>query len=304
MIIAVTTHRLRVLQRQRVVAAVGATLLVATALAGVLGWSSHQTIVRVYDEAARLLQSTGRPAPPNPFLLKPTLSALSNMVVYVPLVGALLALVLGHVSLADDESSGLGRLLFSRAVSRTQFALGTVLSVALVLLAVLAASLAVSLVSLLLVNGALSADDLGRLVVFFGLAWLYLLVFGLVGMVTVLLTRSRALALLLAIGVWLVVTFAVPQLTSGLRPVQSLNPVTEPVGTSQLFFEVTARARPLSVVEQFKTASAVVLDTAPTEPVGTTLVRVLPIAALAGLLLLAVLRLVGSHDWSRSASDE
>lgn len=303
MIAAVTTHQLRVLQRQRVAAAVVAVLVAVTALAGLLGWSSNRTIVRVFDEASRLLASTGQPAPPNPFLLKPTLSALSNMVVYVPLVGALLALVLGHVCLADDESSGLGRLVFSRRVSRTQFALGRILAVAVVLAVALVLSLVVSVLALVLVNGAISPGALGRLSLFYVLAWVYLLVFGLVGMVTVLVTRTRALALLIAIGVWLVLTFAVPQLTSGLRPTQSLNPLAEAVGTSQAFFEVTAHVRPVSVVEQFKAASGVVLGTAPGEPAGATLLRVLPVAVLACILLGVLVRLVRSHDWSRSASD-
>lgn len=304
MIAAVTRHRLRVLHRQRVVIVTASTLLVVTALAGVLGWSSHRTIVRVYDEAARLLASTGQPAPPNPFLLKPRLSALSNLVVYIPLVGALLALVLGHLALADDESAGLGRLVFSRAVRRAQVALGTVLAVGLVLAGVLLAGLVVSAAALLLVNGSVTADELARLGAFFALSWLYLLAFALVGMATVLLARTRALALLGAIGVWLVVTFAVPQLTSGLRPTQSLNPISEPVGTSQAFFRVTEHARPFSVVEQFKAASGVVLRTAPPEPVVSTLVRVLPLLVATALLLGLLVRLVGSHDWSRGAGDE
>ena len=304
MITTLTLHRLRVLWRQRATAAVAVTRLVVTALAGVLGWSSHQTIVRVYDEAARLLASSGQPAPPNPFLLKPTLSALANMVVYVPLVGALLAVVLGHLSLADDESNGLGRLLFSRSVSRTRFALGTVLSLAVVLAGVLVASLVVSVVALVIVNGGLSGGDLARLAVFSLLAWVYLVAFALVGMVTVLLTRTRALALLSAIGAWLVITFVVPQLTSGLRPTRSLHPLSEPVGTSQTFFAVTAHARPLSVIDQFKAASGVVLGTAPSEPVSTTLLRVLPVTVLACGLLALVVRLVLAHDWSRGASDE
>ena len=78
--------------------ALAAMLVAVTVMAGVLGWSSHHTIVRVYDEATRLLAAAGQPAPPNPFLLKPTLSLLSNMVIYIPLIGALLALVVGHLT--------------------------------------------------------------------------------------------------------------------------------------------------------------------------------------------------------------
>ena len=66
-------------------------LLLMTALSGFIGWSSHATIIRVYDETVRTLTAAGKPAPPNPFSAQPRLSLLNNMIIYVPLIGALLA---------------------------------------------------------------------------------------------------------------------------------------------------------------------------------------------------------------------
>lgn len=305
MIVTVAAHQVFSLRRQRILVALLGPLVAMTALAGVLGWMSHNTIVRVYDEAVRLLSAEGRPAPPNPFELKPTLSMLSNMSIYIPLIGALLALVLGHVSLADDQSNGLGRLVFSRPVPRSSYVLGTMLAAAAVLAAILATSLIVSTVSLLLVNRAVpTATEFGRLTLFYGLSWLYLLLFALVGMVTVMLAQRRSLALLAAVGVWLVVTLAVPQFTSGLHPTASLNPVSDPVSTSQPFFGATAKARAFSVSEQYKTASAHILGTAPAESASGTARRVLPLAVSVAGLGLITTRLVRRHDYSKAASDE
>jgi ABC-type transport system involved in multi-copper enzyme maturation permease subunit len=303
-IATIASHQVLSLRRQRVFLALLATLLTMTALAGVLGWSSHQTIVRVYDEAVKLLASTGKPAPPNPFLLKPTLSLLSNMVVYIPLIGALLALIVGHLSIVDDETNGTGRLVFSRQISRTSYVLGKIASAAVVLAVVLAASLLVSVASLLVVNHAITAGDLGRLPLFYALSWLYLMVFALIGMVTVLMTRRRSIALLSAMGAWLVITFVIPQFTSGLRPTQSLNPITDPASTSQTFFKVTSKLRPYSVVEQYKQASGRILQTATAESLGQTIQRILPIAGLVLVLALVTVRLVQRHDFSRSANSE
>ncbi|HQZ33335.1 MAG TPA: ABC transporter permease [Ilumatobacteraceae bacterium] len=304
MIATVASHQVLSLRRQRVFLAMLATLLTMTALAGVLGWSSHQTIVRVYDEAVKLLASTGKPAPPNPFLLKPTLSLLSNMVVYVPLIGALLALIVGHLSIVDDETNGTGRLVFSRQISRTSYVLGKIASAAVVLAVVLAASLLVSVAALLVVNRTIAGADLGRLLLFYGLSWLYLMVFSLIGMVTVLMTRRRSIALLSAMGAWLVITFVIPQFTSGLRPTQSLNPITDPASTSQTFFKITSKLRPYSIVEQYKETSGRILQTASAESLGQTIQRVLPIAGLAVVLVLLTIRLVQGHDFSRSANSE
>lgn len=305
MIAVVATQQVTSLRRQRTFVALIGLFVAMTALAGVIGWSSAQTINRVYDQAVLLLAQSGKPAPANPIGIKPTLSLLSNMTVYIPLVGALLALVLGHLSIADDRTHGVGRLLFSRQLTRRQYLTGKVAGSALVLVVALGASLAVSVASLLVANGALPrAADLGRLVLFYGLSFLYLLVFLLIGMAAVLLTRKRSLALLSAMGVWLVITFAVPQFTSGLRPTASLNPLSEPVSATSAFFRATANARPISLSEQYKQSSADLLQTGPPEAVSATLLHTLPLAVaillLTGLTVLSARR----HDWSRSMAGE
>jgi ABC-type transport system involved in multi-copper enzyme maturation permease subunit len=293
------------LRRQRILTVLFVSFVAMTALAGVIGWSSHNTIIRVYNQAVKLLAASGETAPPNPFRLKPQLSLLSNMAIYIPLIGALLAIVVGHLAMADDQTGGLGRMIFTRRVSRTSYVAGKILAAAAVLAAMLGVSLAVAIASLALVNSsAPSAGELARLLGFYGLSWLYLLVFALVGMICVLMTRRRSLGLLSALGVWLVVTFAIPQLTSGLRPVASLNPINEPVSSSQAFFRATAKARPVSIGEEYKQAAGRILQTAPGELVSRTAGRVVPLlVALAALAVLTVM-LVKHHDYARAADGE
>jgi len=302
-ILTIARHQILALRRQRTFVMLLATLLVMTALAGVLGWSSHRTILGVYDESVKLLATQGKPAPENPFRLKPTLSLLSNMVVYIPFIGALLAILLGHVSLADDETNGVGRLVFSRQITRSSYVIGKIIGAAVVLLAILGVSFVVSYLSLWIVNGvAPTVADSGRLVVFYLLSWLYLMVFALIGMVTVLLTQRRSLALLSAMGAWLVITFVLPQITSGLRPTQSLNPITDPVSTSQAFFRVTSHARSFSIVEQYKQMSGRVLETTTATSNLTTGVAVL--AAVAVVLAITTIVLVQRHDYSTGTSSD
>lgn len=304
MIAVVASQQILSLRRQGVLLALLATLLMMTVLAGVLGWSSHQTVARVYGEAVKLLATSGKPAPPNPFLLKPTLSMLSNMVVYIPLIGALLALLLGNLSIVDDETNGIGRLIFSRQITRTSYVLGMISSAVVVLAFVLAASLIVSVAALLVINHTITFADIWRLGMFYAMSWIYLIIFALIGMATVLMTRHRSIALLSAMGVWLIITFMIPQFTSGLRPTQSLNPITDPAGTSQNFFKVTAHFRRYSVVEQYKQISGQILHTASPELFGQTLQRMLPIFGFATILVLLTIRLVQHHDFSRSADNE
>lgn len=305
MIRTIAGHEILSLRRRGIFVAFLGLFLTMTAVAGMLGWSSHTTIIRVYEQAVKLLASRGEGAPPNPFLLKPELSLFSNMVVYIPLLGALLAIVLGHLSLADEETEGIGRLIFSRQVSRTDYLAGKLWSASLVIGATLTVGFAVSTLYLLLINHMFpSVGNLVRLALFYGLSWLYLMTFTLVGMVAMLMARRRSLALLSAMGVWLVITFVIPQFTSGLRPVASLNPITNPVSTSQRFFQITSIARPFSITERYKDLSGQILATAKAEPVLHTLAQLLPIAGLLIVLIITAATLVQRHDFSRSNSGE
>jgi len=305
MIATIAAQQVQSLHRRRVFGAFVGIVAAMTALAGGIGWSSHATIVRVYDDAVGLLAAEGKGAPPNPFEQVPTLSLLSNLAIYITLIGALLAIIVGHVSLADDQTGGVGRLIFSRPISRTSYLAGKLAGAAVVVAAAVGASMAISIVALRVANGAFpSTGELGRLAGFFGLSWLYLMVFVLIGMVTVLVTSRRSLALLVALGVWLVIAFALPQFTSGLRPTTSLNPVTDPASTSQTFFQITAHARPVSIAEQYKTAAAQILDTTTTPLTAGPGWRIAPlVAALAALIAVAAL-LVRRHDYAEASTDD
>ena len=304
MIAAIATQQVVSLLRQRLLHVAIGVIAAVTLMAGVLGWASHHTIVGVYDEATKLLAARGQGAPPNPFLVTPRLSMLSNLVIYVTMIGALVAMLVGHVAIADDEVGGVGRLVFSRQVSRRSYAIGKLAGVAAVLASAIAVSTLISIAALTVVNGVLpAAIDVARLVGFALIARLYLMIFAIVGSVTLLAVRRRSLGLLSAIGVWVVVTFALPQLTSGLRPTQSLNPIVDPVSTSQRFFRITATARPLSLAEQFKTASASVLATGSPYSAKETAGRIAPLIAVFALLTLLLFALVDRHDYSRSNPD-
>lgn len=303
MIGVIARQQLLSLRRQQTFLAFLAVFLLMTALAGVIGWSSHRTIVQVYAAAVTILAADGQPAPPDPFTSVPELSLLANMTIYIPLIGALLALVLGHLAVADEQSTGIGRLVFSRPLSRTSYILGKLLGVAVALGAAMAAATIASLAALIVANGRVpSVSDVGRLVLFSVLSLGYLLLFALVGMLTTLLSRRRSVGLLAAVSAWLVVTFVLPQFTSGLRPTASLNPIADPVSSSLAFFQITARARPLSVSEIYKDVSAQILALGPGRPASTTLAAVVPVAVIVLALAVLVAAAARRHDYSRAGA--
>jgi ABC-2 type transport system permease protein len=305
MIGVIAMHQLRLLRRERIFLAILASLLLMTLLAGFIGWSSHNTIVRVYEESSAMLASEGKPAPPNPFDFKPRLSLLSNMTIYIPLIGALLAIVVGHLAIVSDRATGSGRLIFSRPIHRSTYLWGKLTGIGGALVVILAISFVLSVISLTIVNGSPpTVPELGRLGLFFLLSLAYMVLFALVGMTTALLVRGRSLALLVALGVWMVVTFMVPQFTSGLRPTASLNPIVDPVSTSQMFFRVTANLRPFSISEQYRALSASILQTAPEGASAVGLLQALPICALLVALGLLAAALINRLDLAEQGNND
>ena len=300
MIATVAAHQVQVLRRQRVVVGAVTLMLVMTVVAGVLGWSSHHTVLGVYDQAAVLLAERGDPVPPNPIALRSTLALLANMEVYVPLVGALLALLVGHLSAVDDVASGIGRLVFSRPIDRRSYLAGKIAAAGGVLLALMAAGGVIGVASVAVVNGAWpSTGEVARITAFYLVSWLYLMVFSIVGLVTVLAVGRRPIALLSGIGVWLAITFLLPQLTSGQRPTAALNPVVDGSTSSQRFFQMTSRLRPISLVEQYKTASAQLLEIGSPAQTTRTFVHVIPIAVAVVLVAAAAFTAISRNDASK-----
>lgn len=281
-------------------------LLLMTAVSGLIGWLSHRTITQVFEETARTLQAAGKAIPPNPFADKPRLAILNNMVIYIPLVGALLAIVIGHLGVTSDRHAGVMRIIFSRPVKRSSYLWGKLTGSAIAGAAIMAACCALSVVALTLINGSFpTGAELVRLSLFYAISGLYLLLFMLVGMVASLLTRSSSMALFVAIGVWVALTFAMPQFTSGLRPVASLNPITDPVSTTNsTFFRLTSKAKPIAVNEQYKALATRVLTAGSAAAPGTTARQLAPIAGFTLLLGMWAGGLIRRRNVSEESSDD
>jgi ABC-type transport system involved in multi-copper enzyme maturation permease subunit len=300
----IARQHLLVLTRRHTFLLLLGVLLLMTALSGLIGWSSHATITRVYDETVRTLAATGRQAPPNPFGDKPRLALLNNMVIYVPVIGALLAIVMGHTSVTNDREAGVNRILFSRPLRRAPYFWGKLAGNAVAGTVVMTACLALSIVALALINGgAPTGSEVVRLVAFYALSGAYLLLFVLVGMVAALVLRSQSMGLFAAVAIWMLVTFATPQFTSGLRPVASLNPVTDPVTpASSAFFRTTSKAKPIAVNEQYKALSARILTEGSRAEPAKTAGQLAPLAGFIVLLGVWARRLVGRRDFSEESA--
>jgi ABC-2 type transport system permease protein len=257
-LLTVARQEIRSASRERLAVALLVVFLGMALASAAIGWSSHRTVMSVYNQT--VLQA-GRDVP-NPFLNTPPLDVVKNTVIYVVLIGALLAVVVGVRAGLRDRKSGVTDLILSRPIGSKSYLIGKLLGTQAWMGVVLVAALIASWFSVWVISGApLALRPTGLLLGFFALAWLFLLPFSAMGLIAGVRSRHESTALLVPVLLWVVITFILPQLGTAQTPVSLLNPVPTGAATTDLFFRVNqAVLQPISITEHFKHASAAILQ--------------------------------------------
>lgn len=256
----------RFVLRERTVALL-ATLFVALVLISAwLGWQATATVDRIYLDAAAFLQKSGQPVPSNPVLDISPLSLMRNMSVYVALIGALSAIVIGNRLVGLDRKAGVLPLIGIRPFSRATYATGKIAALAsLILLLALISGIIAVVTFLLLPSVVPNAAQWAQLAGFMGISALYMAIFGLVGLGTGAAARSETVGLLVPVTLWLTLTFILPQLTANLNPTAAINPISAlaPLPDTPFFHAAGQILGPFSLADSYKFASASLLDYLP-----------------------------------------
>ncbi|HQU69683.1 MAG TPA: hypothetical protein PLI43_15995 [Albidovulum sp.] len=265
-VLLIARQSARFVLRERTVALL-ATLFVALVLISAwLGWQATATVDRIYVDAAAFLQKSGQPVPPNPVLDISPLSLMRNMSVYVALIGALSAIVIGNRLVGLDRKAGILPLMGIRPISRAAYALGKIAALAglILLLALLSGAIA-ALTFLMLPAVAPTAGQWAQLAGFIGASALYMAIFGLAGLGTGAAARSETVGLLVPVTLWLTLTFILPQLTANLNPTAAINPISAlaPLPSTPFFDAASQILGPFSLADSYKFASARLLDYLP-----------------------------------------
>jgi ABC-2 type transport system permease protein len=262
----VARQEIRFALRERLAVALLVIFLGMAVVSSAIGWASHHTVTRVYDLT---VAQTGR-AIPNPFADTSPLEVVKNTIIYVVLIGALLAIVVGARSFIRDRRSGVTELILSRPTSLRSYVIGKLIGVQAWLGLVLAAAAAATWIAVWLVESApLSGGQSLRLLGFFVLAWVFLLPFVAIGLIAGARSGSESTALLAPVLVWVAFVFVLPQLGTAQNPTSLLNPVPSAAPTGDLFFKINhAVLQPISFTEHFKHVAGVLLQLRDIDPAG------------------------------------
>jgi ABC-type transport system involved in multi-copper enzyme maturation permease subunit len=270
-----------------------------------LGWSATTTVNAIYVQSVEFLVMHDRPVPVNPVFDTSPLVLLRNMATYVSLIGSLAAIVVGYQTIAGDRKADVLPLLGSRALRPTHYGYGKIIALTLMLLGlVVIAALINTGAFMLLPEFILDTTGWFHLGAFYLTSWVYMLVFGLLGLACAAYARSESVALLVPVTCWLILTFVLPQLTSNINPVAALNPVSALAAPPQsLFFQITGLLLgPVSLAEAYRLIAAQLLDFLPPGYVSHAVIApIWPLLmACVGLHVVAI-KAIAQMDMTRGA---
>ncbi|MHB0866511.1 MAG: ABC transporter permease [Thermoleophilia bacterium] len=260
----ISRQELKALFTERVFFLLLGVFVAMTLLSSFLGYIATRTTTSIYDAAARLLTEKGVGGiAPNPLQSLPALTNFRNIIIYIFLIGALLAIVIGHRSFVRERKSGVLPLLFSRPLSPGTLLAGKVGGIAAALFVILGITFLVSAASsFLLPFRHLDTADVSRLFLFYVLSFCYLIFFALIGLLFAIRARSESLALFSPVVLWVGVSFVLPEIITGQTPTALLNPVTmDQMAPAGGFFSLMQSwLGPISIGSHYAAFSSQLLD--------------------------------------------
>lgn len=187
-------------------------LLILTVISIVLGSYQVKITMDNYNSSISFLQSLGKAELPPMPKLNP-ISASKGFVNYIGMVGALLAIVLGNTAISKEHRNGTMRLILSRGVFRDAFLNGKLLGNLAILAGISVITGILTFASLVAIGGVgLSVNEIVRLMLFFGMSFLYMTFFTVLSMGVATISTKGSRALLMTVIVWLVLSFVFPQI--------------------------------------------------------------------------------------------
>lgn len=224
-----------------------------------ISYSTNHTIMNIYNTTALELKALNQPVPSIPFKQEP-LGIMKNMIIYIVLIGSLLAIAIGHIIGINDRKAAVTRVLFAKPFSKFEFFIGKSIASLGVLFCAIFFSFVVSAISLSLVN-VFSLLNLLYIFEFYAVSFIYLAGFVYLGLFFAIKTDNSTKAILIPILIWIVIAFALPQMSLALYPTSSLNPILPETNliNSPILSTLHSFVYPFSISEQYKELSSEIL---------------------------------------------
>ncbi len=168
--------------------------------------------VSTYQQALAKLQGSGQTSILTPPHYSP-LQMLRSSIEYLEIIGAIFAIVLGYTSIARERTSGALKLIFSRAVTKTEYVTGKLLgNLAIITTVVVSFCLFACLSIFVLGQVLLSPIEVLKLAIAGGLSIMYLMIFYSLAALLATHVKSLLNGLVIALVFWVSFVLILPQI--------------------------------------------------------------------------------------------
>jgi ABC-2 type transport system permease protein len=191
------------------------TLTVTSILVSTLIFKSQVT---QYENSLAVLQSLGKiPTEAAPQLFP--LNLLRGVVDYLEIIGAIIGILLGYLSISKEKNTKTLKLLLSRPVTKKDIIAGKILGNLLFVSLTILFVAAVTLASFYIIGGiTLTSVELIKMLIFVIISIVYIMVFFTLAFFLSVQQKNLSNALIICFVIWLVFVLVLPQIGDTMDP--------------------------------------------------------------------------------------
>ena len=210
-IIALAKHEFRSAVRSKILIVLLGILITVTAVSVYIASVDYASKLADYQAYRTAAQASGLDRiAPSPLA---ALSLLRGAIEYIEIIGAVIAITLGYLTIARERANRTLTLIRSRPVTTGELAAGSLLGA----LAVIAILVAISSIVGVVCVGVIGHDWINafqalQLLLAFIAAILYMGTFYCLGAIVTAKSRVAVNGLMIALGIWLIVVLVLPQI--------------------------------------------------------------------------------------------
>ena len=230
--------------------------LVLTSISSIIGWLTVRNVTKIYNDIVSQNLTTA----PNPFTNVPSLYYMRDSVIYVVLIGSLMAIILGAQASLRDRKSNANELIKTRNVNLVHRILGQLSAVGSIIILLEIVALLTSFISIWVIQKTpLNIGAIFSLMSYGAVSAILMIAIAAIGFTFGTISKSEESSLLYPIVGWAVVTFTIPQIITSTHPVALLNPTPAVSTGTGLAQSVINGISPLAVMENFKAIANAIL---------------------------------------------
>jgi len=230
--------------------------LVLTSISSIIGWLTVRNVTKIYNDIVSQNLTTA----PNPFINVPSLYYMRDSVIYIVLIGSLMAIILGAQASLRDRKSNASELIKTRNVNLVHRIVGQLSAIASIIVLLEVVALLTSFILIWVIQKTpLNIGGIYALLGYGAVSVILMISIAAIGFAFGSISKTEESSLLYPIVGWAVITFTIPQVITSTHPVALLNPTPAVATGTGLAQSVINGISPLAVMENFKAIANAIL---------------------------------------------